>query len=200
MNDKGLAELGWRDILTTALFAAVLALMLRTFVLGAFVIPSHSMEDTVLEGDYLLVSKIAYLWNDVHRGDVVVFSLPDSLRGDAADELFIKRVIGLPGDTVRLSTSGVYVNERRFPDPPDAKQPASPLLGISAEDVTIVVPDASYFVLGDNRSNSFDSRYWGFLPDDRVEGAPLVVYWSYGTTPANIARHVRWDRVLRRVL
>ncbi len=200
MRESGLADLGWRDILTTALVAAVLALALRTFVLGAFVIPSHSMEETVLEGDYLLVSRVAYLFADVHRGDVVVFSLPDSLRGAAPDELFIKRVIGLPGDTVRLSTTGVYVNHRRFPDPPEAKQPAGPLLGIGATDVTVVVPDRSYFVLGDNRSNSYDSRYWGCLPDDRIEGAPLLVYWSYGPTPADITRHVRWDRLLRRVL
>ncbi|MCX6139318.1 MAG: signal peptidase I [Candidatus Kapabacteria bacterium] len=200
MSDKGLADLSWRDLITTALFAVVVALALRLFVLGVYTIPSHSMEDTILEGDYILVSKLAFRLRDVHRGDIIIFSLPDTLRGEERDDLYIKRLIGLPGDTVRLTSVFIEVNGEPIPEPPEAKPPFSPLLGIGAEDVVIVVPEKAYFVLGDNRSNSYDSRYWGCLPSDRVEGAPLFVYWSFGSTNENIVRHIRWDRLFTRIL
>jgi len=199
MPGKGLAELSWRDIVSTALFAVVVALAIRVFIVGVYTIPSHSMEKTVLEGDNILVSKIAFLFGSVHRGDIIVFSLPDSLKIDNRDDLFIKRVIGLPGDTVVLTSTSIIVNGERFPEPPTARQPASPLIGIAASDVEIIVPEASYFVLGDNRSNSFDSRYWGFLPAEHVVGAPLFVYWSFGPSEENIIRHVRWGRIFSRI-
>ncbi len=196
-SGKGLAELSTRDVITTALFAVVVALALRTFILGAFSIPSHSMENTVLEGDYLLVSKVAFLFSDARRGDVVVFSLPDSLRGSNPDDLYIKRIVGVSGDSLLLSASGVFVNGVRLPDPPDAKHPTPPLLGLAVKPVSVVVPPNSYFVLGDNRSNSFDSRYWGCLPADRIVGAPMFVYWSYGIQHNTVERGVRWNRIFR---
>lgn len=199
MSEKGLADLSLRDIISTALFAVVVALALRLFVIGVYTIPSHSMSDTILEGDNILVSKLAFAFRDVHRGDIIIFSLPDSLRGDEHDDLYIKRVVGLPGDTVLLTADNVLVNGIRQPEPPEARPPFNPLLGIGASNVTIVVPPSSYFVLGDNRSNSFDSRYWGCLPADRVEGAPLFIYWSFGSTNENIVRHPRWDRLLHRI-
>ena len=200
MSGKGLAELSWRDLISTALFAIVAALALRLWVVGVYTIPSHSMGNTILEGDYIIVSKLAFRMRDVHRGDIIIFSLPDSLRGEERDDLFIKRLIGLPGDTILLTSDYVSVNGQRIPEPPFARQPYNTLLGIGAADVEIVVPTNAYFVLGDNRSNSFDSRYWGCLPCDRVEGAPLCVYWSYGISSDNIVRHIRWNRLLTRIL
>ncbi|MBC8124176.1 MAG: signal peptidase I [Candidatus Kapabacteria bacterium] len=200
MSGKGLAELSWRDLISTALFAIVVALALRLWVVGVYTIPSHSMENTILEGDYIVVSKLAFRMRDVRRGDIIIFSLPDSLRGEERDDLFIKRLIGLPGDTILLTSNYVSVNGQRIPEPPAARPPYNPLLGIGASDVEIVVPTNAYFVLGDNRSNSFDSRYWGCLPSDRVEGAPLFVYWSYGISSDNIVRHIRWDRLFNRIL
>ena len=200
MSGKGLAELSWRDLISTALFAIVVALALRLWVVGVYTIPSHSMENTILEGDYIVVSKLAFRMRDVRRGDIIIFSLPDSLRGEERDDLFIKRLIGLPGDTILLTSDYVSVNGQRIPEPPAARPPYNPLLGIGASDVEIVVPTNAYFVLGDNRSNSFDSRYWGCLPSDRIEGAPLFVYWSYGISSDNIVRHIRWDRLFNRIL
>lgn len=199
MPGKGLAELSWRDVISSALFAVVIALGIRVFIIGVYTIPSHSMENTVLEGDNILVSKIAFLFGDVHRGDIIVFSLPDSLRGGEQDDLFIKRVIGLPGDTVRLTSTSVIINGERLAEPPQARLPANPLIGIGASYVEIIVPKASYFVLGDNRSNSFDSRYWGFLPAEHIVGAPLFVYWSFGASEENIIRHIRWNRIFQRI-
>ena len=200
MSGKGLAELSWRDLISTALFAIVVALALRLWVVGVYTIPSHSMENTILEGDYIVVSKLAFRMRDVRRGDIIIFSLPDSLRGEERDDLFIKRLIGLPGDTILLTSDYVSVNGQRIPEPPAARPPYNPLLGIGASDGEIVVPTNAYFVLGDNRSNSFDSRYWGCLPSDRIEGAPLFVYWSYGISSDNIVRHIRWDRLFNRIL
>lgn len=200
MDSQRLSNIRWRDIALTAAFAACIAIALRLFVLGVFLVPTHSMEDTIQHGDYIVMSKISYLVRDVRRGDVVIFSLPDSLRkGEIIlypDDLYVKRVVGVPGDTLVLTHEAITVNDTLLPTPPDARPPFDPLLARKPRIRTIVVPQRHYFVIGDNRSNSYDSRWWGFLPADHIVGAPLFVYWSYGDTPNNPAQHIRWDRLL----
>jgi signal peptidase I len=197
MESPGFSSIRWRDLALTAVFAACIAIALRVFVLGAFTIPSHSMEGTILHGDYILMSKITYLLRDVRRGDVIIFSLPDSLRGREPNELYIKRVVGLPGDTLLLTHESISVNDTLLPTPPQAQPPYDPLLSPKDRKRTIVVPPGCFFVMGDNRSNSYDSRSWGMLPSDHIMGSPLFIYWSFGDTPNNPAEHIRWDRLLQ---
>ena len=197
MSDTGLADLTWRDIVSSAVAAVVVALLLRVFVIGAFEVPSHSMEETLQPGDFIMVNKLAYRLREVRRGDVVIFtrSMPDSNTREA----YVKRVIGLAGDTVRLTHEGVWVNARPLPDPPLAKFPTDPVLASQKSPVETVVGPDSVFVLGDNRRNSYDSRYWGCLPVDDVVGTPMIIYWSHGSSSENPLPHVRWKRVLQRV-
>ena len=180
-----------RHLLLTAIAAAIVALVLRVFVIGAFVIPSHSMENTLLAGDHILVSKIALTFNDLERGDVVVFNLPDSLREDKPDEPFIKRVIGLPGDTVVLTRRGIRVNKRPLPNPPESASQTP----IKRGRKTIIVPEHTVFVMGDNRENSWDSRYWGCLPEDAIVGIPFMIYWSHGVIEKDSTERIRWSRM-----
>lgn len=201
MDSHRLSEIRWRDLALTAVFAACIAIVLRVFVLGVFLVPTHSMENTILHGDYIVMSKITYLVRDIRRGDVIIFSLPDSLRkGDVllnSDELYIKRVIGMPGDTIVLTHTSIMINDTLLPTPPEARPPFDPLLTPKERKRTIIVPSKNYFVMGDNRSNSYDSRSWGLLPSDHIVGSPLFTYWSYGDTPNNPADHIRWDRLLQ---
>ncbi len=203
MSSQRLSNIRWRDLALTAVFAACIAIALRLFVLGVFLVPTHSMENTILHGDYIVMSKISYLVHDVRRGDVVIFSLPDSLRtGEvslASDELYIKRVVGVPGDTLVFTHTSITVNDTLLPSPPNARPPFDPLLKPKERTRTIIVPNNHYFVMGDNRSNSYDSRSWGFLPANHIEGAPLFIYWSYGDTPNNPADHIRWDRLFHMI-
>ncbi len=197
MSDKGLAELSWRDIATSATVAIIVALLLRVFIVGAFEIPSHSMENTLLPGDYIVVNKLAYVLRDVRRGDVVIFH--HQADTSMVRETYVKRVIGLASDTVTLTHEGVWVNGRPLPDPPECKLPADPVLASQRSPVEIIVGRDSLFVLGDNRRNSFDSRYWGCLPTAAVIGTPLFIYWSRGGSTDNPLTHIRWDRVLSSV-
>ena len=200
MDSDSLSNIRWRDLILTAVLAVCIAVALRIFVLSAFTIPSHSMENTILHGDYIVMSKLTYQLRDVRRGDVIIFSLPDSLRTDSSqftlDELYIKRVIGVPGDTLVLTHESITVNDTLLPTPPEARPPFDPLFKPRDRKRTVIIPKNHYFVLGDNRSNSYDSRSWGLLPADRIVGSPLFIYWSYGDTPNNPANHVRWDRIL----
>lgn len=199
MESPGFSSIRWRDLALTAVFAACIAIALRVFVLGAFTIPSHSMEGTILHGDYILMSKITYLLREVRRGDVIIFSLPDSLRGREPNELYIKRVVGLPGDTLLLTHESISVNDTLLPTPPQARPPYDPLRSPKDRKRTIVVPPGCFFVMGDNRSNSYDSRSWGMLPSDHIMGSPLFIYWSFGDTPNNPAEHIRWDRLFHMI-
>ncbi len=179
----------------TATFAVIVAILLRLFVIGAFVIPSHSMEWTLLAGDHIVVSKLALSLNDLERGDVIVFRLPDSVLSGMSDELLIKRVIGLPGDTVVLTARSVRINGKRFPNPPLGATTTV----LSKGRRTIIVPKGTVFVMGDNRDNSWDSRFWGCLPLDQIVGIPMFVYWSYGSTDSENQPHIRWNRILKMV-
>ena len=184
----------------------LLLLFGTTTLVQAFVIPTGSMEDTLLIGDHLLVDKLAYApsgpvskyvlpYRNVKRGDIIVFRYPIDIR-----QTFVKRVIGVPGDRIRienkqLTVNGVKLNEPykyhktdyidsyrdNFPGDPNVHlyEPADQMLRDHVKNGEVVVPDNSYFAMGDNRDSSLDSRYWGFVPRENIIGKPLIIYWSY---------------------
>lgn len=184
----------------------ILLLFGTTTLVQAFVIPTGSMEDNLLIGDHLLVDKLAYApmgpvsrfllpYMPVRRGDIVVFRYPADVR-----QTFVKRVIGVPGDRIRIVDKEVFLNGRRleepykfhktsyidsyrdnFPSEPNTRvdRRAFEMLERHTAGGEVVVPPGAYFVLGDNRDSSLDSRYWGFVPRENIIGKPLLVYWSY---------------------
>jgi signal peptidase I len=185
-----------REYLESLVVAFILATFIRTFVVQAFKIPTGSMEKNLLIGDHLLVNKVVYSPSagrleakvlgkkPIQRGHVVVFKYPEEPARD-----FIKRVIALPGETVEIKDKKVYIDGKpldepyvHFLEPP--LLPTDPEYGLRLEGRgdsygPRKVPAGQLFVMGDNRDNSKDSRYWGFLPEDQVKGRALMVYWSY---------------------
>lgn len=236
----------WPATIQSIAGTVVIAVFVVTFLVQAFTIPSESMEHTLLIGDYLLVDKFCYggpSWNrllpyrKIQRGDIVVFHYPVH-----PQQHFVKRVVGLPGDRVRLINKKVYVNGAPLEEPyvqyisavrdpyrDDFPRTDIPAIGVTArwwgempklvEDKQLIVPEGSYFVLGDNRDDSQDSRYWGFVPRENIIGRPLMIYWSArnlendlpGTpTPGDRLYHLayavthlfqitRWERTFRLV-
>jgi signal peptidase I len=221
----------WTVSILIYLFAA-------TTLVQAYVIPTGSMEGTLRVGDHLLVDRSVYAdpgafgrhilpYRDVQRGDIIIFLAPEDTR-----ETLVKRVIGLPGDRIRLANKQVFRNGHKliepytqqisqstdlyrdfFPEPPDAMTSARGLDMLQHHVVNgeVVVPPGTLFAMGDNRDNSLDSRYWGFVPREYVLGKPLIVYWSYDAPTTDLeewtAGHVfdvmlhffnktRWDRTL----
>lgn len=212
--------------------AIVVFLLVRAFLVEAFKIPSGSMEGTLLVGDFLLVNKLVYgaevpftgkrlpAFRGPQRGDVVVFQWPSD-----PSKNFVKRLVGVPGDTLSMD-QGVLVRNGsavaegyvRHTDPgtdpsgEDFRWQSDYLVRTAEASIAyhpsrnnwgpIVVPQRHYFMLGDNRDNSLDSRYWGFVPDSLVRGRPLIVYYSYqpdsGTHSAWLSR-IRWHRLGARV-
>ncbi len=185
-----------REYFESIVIAVILALFLRTFVVQAFKIPTGSMEENLLIGDHLLVNKFIFAPTStrlertllpvrtIRRGDVIVFKYPEE-----PDRDFIKRVIGLPGESLEVRQKKVYINGTPLDEPyahyslPAASTP-SEFHEVTSFDVRerygpVPVPPDQYFVMGDNRDNSQDSRYWGFLPRDNIKGKALVIYWSY---------------------
>ncbi len=269
----------------TILITVFAALLLKIFVLDAYRIPSASMEQTLQKGDFLLVNKLAYglhtprrlpfvagtipsfklsLFQNIRRGDVIVFEFPGGRDEIKSPENvhYIKRCMGLPGDTLEIHSGLVYVNKIFIPFPPQGIQPGhpdenpyqqnaeifpkgsafsntdyGPIVVPKQDDILKLEPAAIsqwrtliereghtvqtaenmilidgaaaseyhvrknyYFVLGDNRDNSMDSRYWGFVPDDQVIGEALIVYWSWDTevSVSNIPdklSSIRWNRI-----
>jgi signal peptidase I len=156
--------------------AVVVALLIKTFVVQAFRIPSDSMVPTLIQGDRVLVNKLSYEAHDLNRGDVVVFSRPPGLpAGPGEPEDLIKRVIGLPGDELVTRDGDVYVNDRVLNEPYLPEGTAS--YGL---DQPITVPDDQVFVMGDNRENSTDSRVFGPIESDTVIGRAFMVMWPPG--------------------
>jgi signal peptidase I len=239
---------GWPESIQALLGTIIVAVFVVTFVVQAFQIPSESMENTLLIGDYLLVDKFHFgsdsFWGHflpyrkVKRGDIIVFYYPVH-----PSEHFVKRVIGIPGDRIRLVNRRVYVNGVAQVEPyayysrPNNGSidamfrddfPQSPALvsGVTSswriqmaklvDNDQLIVPEGSYFVMGDNRDDSLDSRYWGFVPQENIVGRPLVIYWSMrdqeSGEPSNsdkLTRFIyavshlfqitRWDRAMRLV-
>ena len=184
----------------------LLLLFLTTTLVQAFVIPTGSMEDTLLIGDHLLVDKLAFApsgpvskyllpYTPVKRGDIIVFRYPVDIR-----QTFVKRCMGVPGDHIRIVNKQVYLNGSKLDEPYKVHKsdfidsyrdnfPSEPnvLVDKGAIDMLtknvlngeVVVPPNSFFAMGDNRDNSLDSRYWGFVPRENIIGKPLIIYWSY---------------------
>jgi len=209
--------------------ALVLFIIIRTFLLEAFQIPSGSMERTLLAGDFLFVNKAVYGaqipgtnarlpgFNTPHRGDVIVFAYPKD-----PTLSYVKRVIGTPGDIVEMKQGQVYVNGRAIEEPyvqrkdplhdgfdPEFNWQREYLVRPTDEQRRryhptrdtwgpLRVPDGKYFVLGDNRDNSADSRYWGYVDASAVKGRPLVVYFSYNRETSDALpwlTDIRWSRL-----
>ena len=223
-----------REYFESIVIAVILALFIRTFVVQAFKIPTGSMENNLLIGDHLLVNKFVFGPTrtraerailpvaDLKRGDVIVFKYPEE-----PDRDFIKRVIGLPGETLEVRDKKVLINGAALDEPyAHYLQPvASPseFHEVTSFDVRdrygpVTVPADHYFMMGDNRDNSQDSRYWGFLPRENIKGKALVIYWSYesdredyqdegagatlkgfGSVFAHFFTRTRWDRMLHQI-
>lgn len=178
----------FREYAESIIIALILALLIRAFVVQAFKIPSGSMEDTLLIGDHLLVSKFIYgtkipftdkvvlKIRDPKRGDVVVFEYPEDPRKD-----FIKRIIGLPGDVVEGKDKKLYVNGQLYENPHAVHKEAEIIPGANSPRDTfgpITVPQDCYFTMGDNRDRSYDSRFWKFVRRDQLKGLAFIKYWS----------------------
>ena len=233
--------------LQSLLATVVIAVFVITFIVQAFQIPSESMENTLLIGDYLLVDKLRYgggdFWDHlmpyrpVRRGDIIVFRYPVN-----PTQHFVKRVVGVPGDRVRLINRRVYVNGVALQEPyvhyrsrvHDVFRDEFPRLDVAAfgmegrwwlqmkklvEDNQLIIPEGHYFVLGDNRDESQDSRYWGFVPRENIVGRPWLIYWSvrnadpdmpiapspgdklfhFAYAMTHLFQITRWDRTFRLV-
>jgi signal peptidase I len=221
-----------REYFESIVIAVILALFVRTWVVQAFKIPTGSMENNLLIGDHLLVNKFVFgptplaigrtllPVRPIRRGDIVVFKYPDE-----PDRDFIKRVIGLPGETIELRNKKVHVNGQPLDEPyvHFLTAPSNDYQEVTSFDVRerfgpVTVPADHYFVMGDNRDNSQDSRYWGFLPRGHVKGKALLIYWSYesdredyvddglaatlkriGSVVTHFFTKTRWERLFRQI-
>ncbi len=192
---------GLRENIEAILVAVVLALFIRTFIIQAFKIPSGSMKQTLLIGDHILVNKFLYgikipfsqttiiPIKNPERGDIIVFKFPEDPSKD-----FIKRVIGVAGDVIEVRDKRVYVNHTLlnhdygiYTDPHIISGVIQPRDNFGQ----VVVPEHSLFVMGDNRDQSYDSRFWGFVDLEAVKGKALIIYWSWDKRKFG----VRWDRI-----
>lgn len=237
------------DFIESVLVTILLALFATMFVVQAFKIPSQSMEPTLLVGDHLLVNKFIFegrgQWYDtllpyrpIRRGDIIVFKYPYD-----DHPYYVKRVIGVPGDRIRIVDARVLVNDKpvsepyavhdpladdpfgeEFPPAPDVlpRDRLRPEWAARIQNYVqggeLVVPPHDYFVMGDNRDDSWDSRYWGFVGRDAIVGQPILIYWSVrataddyadrslagsargmGSTLAHLTSSTRWHRMLREV-
>ncbi|MDY7034947.1 MAG: signal peptidase I [Thermodesulfobacteriota bacterium] len=175
----------FREYTEAAVIAILVALFIRTFVVQAFKIPSGSMEPTLLIGDHILVNKFIYgikipflrktfiHIDEPKRDDVIVFIYPVDNSKD-----FIKRVIGLPGDKIEFVDKKIFVNGKLYDDK-HGFYTKEEIPGGKSKHVSITVPDNRFFVMGDNRDNSYDSRVWGFVPSEFIKGKAFIIYWSW---------------------
>jgi signal peptidase I len=156
----------------TIILSVILALGIRTFVAEARWIPSESMVPTLQKYDKLIVDKVSYRFVEPQRGDIVVFSPTEAIKKDNPDlkDAFIKRIVGLPGDKVEVKGERVYINDRPLQE---QYIEAPPQYQYGPE----TVPPDSYLVLGDNRNNSYDSHFWGFVPRENIIGRAVVRFW-----------------------
>ncbi|HTP36094.1 MAG TPA: signal peptidase I [Candidatus Acidoferrales bacterium] len=195
----------------------ILLLFGTTNLVQAFVIPTGSMEDTLLIGDHLLVDKLAYSpsgpvskhvlpYSNIKRGDIIVFRYPADIT-----QTFVKRCIGVPGDRIRLVNKQLILNGKpvnepyvyhkteyidsyrdNFPSEPNVHvaESAQDMLINHTRNDEVLVPADSYFAMGDNRDSSLDSRYWGFVPRANIIGKPLIIYWSYDAPTEDLAKPI----------
>jgi signal peptidase I len=194
-----------REYAESLIIALVIAFFVRSFFIQAFKIPSSSMEPTLLVGDHLLVNRLSYVmkvpFTDIvilnlgnpKRGDVVVFRYPVDPGKD-----FIKRVIATEGETVEIRDKTIYVNGKKIDDPWAHFADKELVPGfLSPKDYMppVKVPKDSYFVMGDNRDRSLDSRFWGFVRKDLFVGKALILYFSWDGNAENLLNYVRWQRI-----
>lgn len=237
----------WSATVQSVAGTVAIAVFVVTFLAQAFTIPSESMEQTLLIGDYLLVDKLCYgtggIWQrllpyrNVRRGDIIVFHYPVN-----PSQAFVKRVVAIPGDRLRLINKRVYINDTPLNEPyvqyitnvrspyrDDFPRTDVPDYSVDArwwkempklvENHQLIVPEGHYFVLGDNRDDSQDSRYWGFVPRRNIIGRPMVIYWSssglnndltgsptagdrlyhFAYAVTHVFQITRWGRTFRRV-
>lgn len=209
MTREGRSKSVFREYFEAICIAVLLALFIRTFVVQAFKIPSGSMLPTLLIGDHLLVNKFIYgirvpftgklliPIDEPERGDVVVFRFPKDRSVD-----YIKRVIGKPGDTVEVREKKVYINGEPIDDP-HAHISTPSVLNASASPRDnfgpVLVPDDRIFVMGDNRDNSYDSRFWGFVDQQDILGMAFILYWSWDIEKPLLSldrlASIRWQRL-----
>jgi signal peptidase I len=223
-----------REYFESIVVAVIFALFIRTFVVQAFKVPSGSMEENLLIGDHFLANKFVFgpsqsglertllPIGSIRRGDVVVFKYPEE-----PDRDFVKRVIGLPGETIELHEKKVYISGKPLDEPyvhflqrpgPSSELDEQTLYDVRERYGPVTVPPNHLFVMGDNRDNSQDSRYWGFLPRDYVKGRAMVIYWSYeaeredyqensvgatlkgfGSVFIHFFTRTRWDRMFHQI-
>lgn len=193
----------YREILEAAIIALMFLRFANTFVVQTFYIPSESMVDTLLVGDHLFVNRFIYgpklldvadevlPQRDVRRGDIVVFRSPEEPEMD-----LVKRCIGLPGDTIEIISQRLYVDGEEVDDSSYTQHVGYHPLANNYGPFT--VPEESYFCLGDNRSRSKDSRFWGPVPRELVKGRAVMVYWSYGGETPDGQWH-GWGDKLRQI-
>lgn len=202
----------YREWSEALIVAVVLAMIIRTFLFQAFKIPSGSMLDTLLIGDHLLVNKFIYgtkvpgvdgrylKVRDPERGDVIVFEFPgDEGKSFFEKRDFIKRVIGLPGDVIEVKAKQVYVNGQPFTVPQEKHKDSEIIPSVaSPRDFAgpVKVPADSYFVMGDNRDYSFDSRFWGYVNKSKIKGMAFIKYWSWNKE-GDLLHKIRFSRIGR---
>jgi signal peptidase I len=229
---EGFKKSSTRDTFESLVVTVILAVFGTTFIVQAFKIPTGSMETTLLIGDHLLVNKFAFAYpqgylarvlpyREIRRGDIVVFKFPGSDERTQPGEHFVKRVVGLPGDRVRIFHRRVFVNGQVLEDPfvhhtyEDQLRPGDDfpptddgyLSGATTpwtldiqnyiRNGELVVPPGRYFVMGDNREQSWDSRFWGFVPRELITGRPLIIYWSYETSRDEYTRDSLSDKLVQ---
>jgi len=213
-----------RGFLSEWTITIILLLFGTTTLVQAYVIPTGSMENTLLVGDHLLVDKLSYApsgavsrhllpYDELQRGDIIVFRYPVDI-----SQTFVKRLIGLPGDHIRLSDKQLILNGKAVKEPYvyhntdylDSYRdnfPGELNVHVSASAIDmlqnhvshgeVVVPPGTYFAMGDNRDSSLDSRYWGFVPRENIIGKPLIVYWSYDAPSDRLQNpSIGWDHAL----
>jgi signal peptidase I len=248
---KGPPKSVWREYFESAVVTVIMALFGMTFIVQAVKVPTGSMQNTITIGDHLLVNKFIFApgptipllpQREIMRGDIIVFKYPGNKYDPRRDERpdnkpivtnYVKRVIGLPGDRLRMEGRNVIVNDQPLPEHqldaidnndkaplrienqkprapgqqydvyynPDFTEEEYPIFRLEGDGKEIVIPAGNYFVMGDNRNNSEDSRYWGFVPRDLVIGRAMFVYWSFDeSAPTNgnflidFFTNTRWSR------
>jgi len=248
---KGPPKSVWREYFESAVVTVIMALFGMTFIVQAVKVPTGSMQNTITIGDHLLVNKFIFApgkslpflpQREIRRGDIIVFKYPgnryDVSRDDRPDNKpittnYVKRVIGLPGDRIRMEGRNLIINGKLLPEHqieavdnndkaplnlkdasprkpgetydvyynPDFTEENYPIFRLEGDGKEIVIPAGKYFVMGDNRNNSEDSRYWGFVPRELVIGQAMFVYWSYDESApsshnfiVDFFNNTRWSR------
>lgn len=251
VKPKGPPKSVWREYFESAVVTVIMALFGMTFIVQAVKVPTGSMQNTITIGDHLLVNKFIFApgetvsflpQREVRRGDIIVFKYPgnkyDPRRDDRPDNKpittnYVKRVVGLPGDRLRMEGRIVVVNDKPLPEHqleaidhndkaplsptlnsaprkadesydvyynPDFVEEDYPIFSKEGDGREITIPAGHYFVMGDNRNNSEDSRYWGFVPRDLIIGRAMFVYWSYDESAPqsnfliDFFANTRWSR------